>query len=222
MPSIRNDTRSAGGRAVRVPERAPWPHPFSRRAAITALVLLPLAARRGWAQPASKPMSGPPAWATPILLEGVPNLHRVEDNFLRSAQPSATGFRNLATAQGVRGVVSLRAFNADEPLARGLDLRLARFPIHTWDIKRARVVAALRAVRVASREASVLLHCQHGADRTGLVTALYRVLYQGWSKEDALDEMLHGNFGYHAVWGNIPAYIRNVDVGELKRKVGIN
>src|SRR5262249_39376969 len=172
---------------------------IDRRAVVTALALLPLAARRALAQPTAEPSPRPPTWATPILLEGVPNLHRVEDNFFRSAQPSATGFRNLAAVQGLRAVVSLRAFNADEPLARGLDLRLARFPIHTWDIKHAPVVAALRAVRVASREASVLLHCQHGADRTGLVTALYRVLYQGWSKEDALDEMLHGNFGYHAV-----------------------
>src|SRR5262245_45227280 len=222
MPSIRKDTRSAGRRAVRPPEGAVCPHPISRRAAMTPLALLPLAARPGWAQPASESASRPPTWATPVLVEGAPNLHRVEDNFLRSAQPSAAGFRNLATAQGVRAVVSLRAFNADEPLARGLDLRLARFPIHTWDINRARVVGALRAVRGASREAPVLLHCQHGADRTGLVTALYRVLYQGWSKEDALDEMLHGNFGYHAVWGNIPRLIRRMDVGQLRREVDVS
>jgi len=189
---------------------------------MTALVLLPLAARRGWAQAAAEPIPRPPTWATPIVLEGAPNLHRVEDKFFRSAQPSAAGFRNLAAAQGVRTVVSLRAFNADESLARGLDLRLARFPIHTWDIRRARVVAALRAVRAASREAPVLLHCQHGADRTGLVTALYRVLYQSWNKEDALDEMLHGNFGYHAVWGNIPRLIRRVDVEQLRREVDVS
>jgi len=40
----------------------------------------------------------------------------------------------------------------------------------------------------------------------------YRILYQGWSKVAALDEMQNGMFGYHAVWGNIPRFIRRVDV----------
>jgi len=63
------------------------------------------------------------------------------------------------------------------------------------------------------------LHCQHGADRTGLITALYRIVYQGWSKDQALEEMLQGGFGYHAVWGNIPDYIRNIDSAWLKQAV---
>ena len=196
----------------------------TRRSIVAGLTLLPLAPRRAAAQGvgAAGPGARPPEWAAPVSVDGAPNLHRVDTNFFRSAQPNAQGFRGLATEHGVRTVVSLRAFNADEPLARGLDLRLARFPIHTWDIRRARVVAALRAVRGASREAPVLLHCQHGADRTGLVTALYRVLYQSWNKEDALDEMLHGNFGYHAVWGNIPRLIRRVDVEQLRREVDVS
>ena len=31
-----------------------------------------------------------------------------------------------------------------------------------------------------------LIHCQHGADRTGLMSAMYRILEQGWTPEDAL------------------------------------
>jgi protein tyrosine/serine phosphatase len=154
-------------------------------------------------------------------LAGAPNLHRVEDNVFRGGQPDAQGFRGLATTHGVRTVISLRAFNADEALARGLDLTLVRFPIHTWNIERADVVAALRRLRRASQEAPVLLHCQHGADRTGLISALYRILYQSWSKDSALDEMQNGDFGYHAIWGNIPRFIRRVDVERLRRDVGI-
>lgn len=162
----------------------------------------------------------PAEWARPIEAVGVPNLHQVAGNFYRSAQPDAEGFRTLVTQYGVKSVVSLRAFNADEPLTRGLKLRLVRFKIHTWHIEREDVVGALRALRGAMKSAPVLLHCQHGADRTGLVTALYRVAYEGWSKQAATDEMLNGNFGYHAVWGNIPRYIRDVDIAQLKREVG--
>jgi protein tyrosine/serine phosphatase len=163
----------------------------------------------------------PPDWAEPVKLAGAPNLHRVEKNFFRSAQPDAQGFNGLATAYGVRTVVSLRAFNADEPLAQGLPLRLERFRINTWNIRRKDVIAALQALRRASREAPVLLHCQHGADRTGMITALYRILFQGWSRAAALDEMQNGKFGYHAVWGNIPRFIRRADVERLRRDVGV-
>jgi protein tyrosine/serine phosphatase len=181
-------------------------------------MLLPLAAGRSAARSGPRP----PAWAQPIALAGAPNLHRVEDNVFRGGQPDAQGFRGLATTYGVRTVISLRAFNADGPLARGLDLMLVRFPIHTWNIERADVVAALRRLRRASQEAPVLLHCQHGADRTGLISALYRILYQSWSKDSALDEMQNGNFGYHAIWGNIPRFIRRIDVEQLRRDVGIS
>ena len=187
----------------------------TRRAVVAALVGLPLT--RALAQETSRP----PEWAVPVALEGAPNLHRVEENFFRSAQPDATGFKGLATTHGVRTVLSLRAFNADEPLAAGLDLRLVRVRINTWNIKRADVVTALQRLRSASRDAPVLLHCQHGADRTGMISALYRILYQGWSKAAALEEMQNGMFGYHAVWGNIPRFIRRVDLEALRRDVAV-
>jgi len=194
----------------------------TRRSIVAGLTLLPLAPRRAAAQGvgAAGPGARPPEWAAPVSVDGAPNLHRVDTNFFRSAQPNAQGFRGLATEHGVRTVISLRAFNADEPLAQGLDLTLVRFPIHTWNVKRADVVAALQTLRRASGDAPVLLHCQHGADRTGLITALYRILYQGWSKDAALDEMRNGNFGYHAVWGNIPRFIRRADIERLRRDVG--
>jgi protein tyrosine/serine phosphatase len=71
------------------------------------------------------------------------------------------------------------------------------------------------------RRGPTLVHCEHGADRTGLVTALYRIAYQGWNKNAAIDELENGNFGFHDVWINIPAYIRNIDVPALRKKVGL-
>ncbi len=186
----------------------------TRRAVVAGMLGLPFA--NAFAQDTARPKE----WATPLALEGAPNLHQVEKNFFRSAQPDATGFKGLAS-HGVRTVISLRSFNADEPLAAGLDLKLERVRINTWNIKRKDVVAALQDLRRASRDAPVLLHCQHGADRTGMISALYRILYQGWSKVAALDEMQNGMFGYHAVWGNIPRFIRRVDVEELRRDVGV-
>ena len=93
--------------------------------------------------------------------------------------------------------------------------------IHTWHIEREDVVGALRTLRRAEKDGPVLLHCQHGADRTGLITALYRIAYEGWSKPAALEEMQKGQFGYHAVWGNIPRYIQKANIERLRREVGV-
>jgi protein tyrosine phosphatase (PTP) superfamily phosphohydrolase (DUF442 family) len=187
----------------------------TRRAVVTGLIGLPFA--EAFAQDGARPKE----WATPLALEGAPNLHQVDKNFFRSAQPDATGFKGLRITHGVRTVVSLRAFNSDEALARGLDLKLVQIRINTWNIEGEDVVAALQNLRRASRDAPVLLHCQHGADRTGMISALYRILYQGWSKAAALEEMQNGMFGYHAVWGNIPRFIGRVDVEKLRRDVGV-
>jgi hypothetical protein len=59
---------------------------------------------------------------------------------------------------------------------------------------------------------AVLVHCEHGGDRTGLIMALNRILYEGWWKEAAIAVMMNGGFGFQAVRGNIPALIRRVDV----------
>ena len=68
-------------------------------------------------------------------------------------------------------------------------------------------------------EGPVLIHCWHGSDRTGLVSALYRIVSQGWSKEDAIDELMHGGYGHHSLYKNIPEFIRHADVEEIKRQV---
>ena len=56
----------------------------------------------------------------------------------------------------------------------------------------------------------VLVHCQHGADRTGSMCALYRIMRQGWKVEDAITEMKDGGYGYHSIWCHLPRFIRKM------------
>ena len=65
----------------------------------------------------------------------------------------------------------------------------------------------------------VLLHCKHGADHTGMMTAIYRIVEQGWRKQDAIAEMTQGGFGYHPIWSNLIRYIEHMDVVDIQRKV---
>ncbi len=163
--------------------------------------------------------------APALQSEGVPNFHKVTKNFYRGGQPSPSGFEFLSRQCGIRTVISLRVVGRDELTTEGLSLplHLKRFPIHTWSIERdrANVVAALRALRLATLRGPTLLHCEHGSDRTGLVTALYRILYQHWSKRAALNEMKNGGFHFNKIWWNIPRFIKQVDVAQLRREVGV-
>jgi protein tyrosine/serine phosphatase len=79
------------------------------------------------------------------------------------------------------------------------------------------VVEALRIIRNSERP--ILIHCWRGSDRTGLVSAMYRIVFQGWSKDDAIDELMHGGYGYHFLYKNIPDFIRQVNIEEIKRQV---
>ena len=96
-----------------------------------------------------------------------------------------------------------------------------RVPINTWSIDDTKVLRALVAIREAEKQGPVLIHCMHGADRTGVVAAVYRMAVQGWSREAAMKEMMGPDYGYHKIWLNLPRYLRKVDVADLRRKAGL-
>ena len=56
----------------------------------------------------------------------------------------------------------------------------------------------------------IVVHCHQGSDRTGAVIAMYRIVFQKWAKEKALDEMENGGFGFHKRYSNIVHYIKGI------------
>ena len=148
----------------------------------------------------------PAAWAVKMERSGLPNLHRVDAKLYRSAQPTAEGMTNLV-ALGVKTVVNLRDNHSDADEIGGLPLAAKRIEIFTGNPKVEQVKAFL-AIMDDTNAVPVLVHCQHGADRTGTMCALYRILRQDWKVEDAIAEMKDGGYGYHSVWFNLPRFIR--------------
>ena len=160
----------------------------------------------------------PGHWAEPIELPGVPNLHRITPMLYRSEQPTALGMQNLEKL-GIRTIINLRAFNDDEEEVRGTNLRTERTKILTWRVDDKHVIEVMTMLK-KSENGPFLIHCQHGADRTGLMSAMYRMLEQNWSAEDALAELTGGGYGYHSMWRNIKRYVRSADVGALRAAIG--
>lgn len=161
----------------------------------------------------------PAEWAQPVALDGVPNLHRVTPGLYRSAQPTAEGMKNIEKL-GIKTVINLRSFHTDKDEIKGTALQGISIPINTWELSEQHVVQFLQAVTATNR-APVLVHCQHGADRTGTMCAMYRMAVQGWAREAAIREMTDGKFGFHAVWDNLIDFLKKVDVEAIRRKAGI-
>ncbi len=193
----------------------------------SAVALSILAASAAFAEPAPATAPTPPnahterpaSWATPLKMDGLPNLHRVSDTLFRSAQPTKQGMRNLSPLK-VKTVVNLRAFHSDRDELGDTKVGYEHIFMKTWHPEREDAVRFLKIVTDPSK-APVLVHCQHGADRTGTMCAIYRVAVQGWTKEEALREMTAGGFGYHEIWANLPPWFKDLDIEALRQEAGI-
>ena len=160
----------------------------------------------------------PEHWAAPLDRPGLPNLHRVTEALYRGAQPTGEGFRQLRN-MGIRTVVNLRDMHddagvTDEPMV------LKRIRFTTWWERQDQVVEFLRIV-TDSNNSPVFVHCLHGSDRTGMMLAAYRIVVQGWSKDEAIREMTEGGYGFHAGWANLIRFIRDMDVQKVRREAGL-
>ena len=160
-------------------------------------------------------------WAKPITLAGVPNLNQVTPVLFRSAQPDAAGFANLAKSLKIKTVIDLRESQTDAAYLGTSKIRPYYVPMNALHITTDEIVAALTLIKAHEGEGPILVHCQHGADRTGVVMAMYRIIYQGWSKQQAIDEMKNGGYNFHSIFFNIPTYIESADIPALKAALAI-
>ena len=158
----------------------------------------------------------PEKWAKPINSTYIENFYRIDDEFFRSGNPSSEAFRELE-ALGIMEVINLQTYHNDKDEAEGSAVELHRVKMNAHNIKEGDVIEVLRLIK--NRNGKILVHCKHGSDRTGLIVAMYRIVFQGWSKEDATDELINGGYGYHRIFRNIPKFIEKVDISRIKAEV---
>lgn len=127
--------------------------------------------------------------------------------------------RNLKQ-MGIETVVNLRSFHSDRDEIGDRGLGYEHIYMKAWHPEHKETVRFLQIVTNPKRT-PVLVHCQHGADRTGAMCALYRIVIQGWTKEEAIREMRDGGFGFHGVWENLLDWIEELDVETIERDAKI-
>ena len=146
--------------------------------------------------------------------EHVKRFFKVSENLFRSSQPSKKGFIELEK-KGIQTVINLRRLKDDKRKARHTNLILEHIRLKTKEINENDIFEVLKAIQKAKKP--ILIHCWHGSDRTGVVTAAYRVIYENWTKEQAIEEFRQAKFGYHEKWyPNLLTLISNLNVQKIR------
>lgn len=158
----------------------------------------------------------PEAWATKIEDCNLDNLYKLNDSIYRSEQPGKSEFDCLAK-NGFRSVLNLRSHHLDSGKIKGASLKPFNVKMVARSFTDNEIIEALRILK--DRPKPILVHCLHGSDRTGVVIAMYRIIFENWTREQALYELLNGGFGFHTKYTNITGYITNVDINLIKNIV---
>jgi protein tyrosine/serine phosphatase len=161
--------------------------------------------------------ASPRDWAVRIEKAGLPNLHRISKDLYGGGQPTAEGFRQLK-AMGVKTIINLRFFHSGQERIAGTDLAYEEVPMNVWHAEDEDAVRFLKLLANKKR-APFYFYCHLGADRTGLLCAVYRIVIQDWTKDEAIAEMTRGGFGFHGIFQNLVYYLRKLDVEKLKQQM---
>ena len=135
-----------------------------------------------------------------ILRRRFHNFHEIGEGAYRSNHPSYDRFRDYAQ-MGIKTVLNLRGVSKDPFHAfevewcKEFGLTLVSIQMYAQD---APSKAALNDLLDAfeTMERPFLVHCKSGADRTGLAAAIYKLIYEGATIEDAKDCL---RFKYHHI-----------------------
>ena len=149
----------------------------------------------------------------------LPNYSIVEDEALhRGGQPSNRGLQDL-TKNGIKTIINLRngffskktihEYNQDQ-------IRMIRLPFSPFEPQDKIMIEFLK-ILLNPKCRPAFVHCFHGADRTGAVCAIYRIIVQNWDKEKAIAEMKRR--GLHFWHTNMIEYIRKLDIESFKNQI---
>lgn len=129
-------------------------------------------------------------------LQSTNNFHAVVPGVVyRSAQPNANDIQTYVEQLGLRSIVNLRGshpgsawYNEEASAARAYGVELIDYPISgTRILPDDRLHALLALIEQAPKP--TLIHCEAGADRTGLAAALYLLAIHGSDFSTASSEL---------------------------------
>jgi len=133
----------------------------------------------------------------------------------RSGEMTAAGFREAVKLYHLRSIINLQDEYPDpelylayfttkrvreSELCRQLDVRYVYIPPdllprRELDTHQPKAIDQFLSVMDDKTNWPVLIHCRAGLHRTGIMTSLYRMEYEGWTRAQAIDELKANGFG---------------------------
>ena len=161
-------------------------------ALLMALALgAPIAAKGRAAEIAS------PAGAFDLSSIRIDNFGRVDPMYFRGAQPEGRDYADLA-ALGVKTIINLTSDDAqanEQAMAGQAGLKYLQIPMTTHEPPTAAKLAEFMKIVNDPASQPVYVHCVGGRHRTGVMTAAYRITQDGWTADQAFQEMKQYKFG---------------------------
>jgi protein tyrosine phosphatase (PTP) superfamily phosphohydrolase (DUF442 family) len=178
-------------------------------AAVVALILGFAASLPASSLNTSKDQTGPlPDKHSGEVQTTLPLFSRLNEQYARGSQPLRGGV-SLLKRLGVESIIDLRSpyEHTDEikSVAERVGIAYHWLPMSVWDPPSDE--QANEFVRLTREDSSgpFFVFCTDGVNRTGEMTAIYRISHDGWSAEQALKEM--DELGFNAYYYPLRNYV---------------
>jgi protein tyrosine/serine phosphatase len=175
--------------------------PLFRHAAITAVVLM-----------LALTSMTVPARMTDTDTAGLTlkNFGKVNDNYYRGEQPTRDEFAQLKRF-GIKTVIDLRKDSLREASdgARSAGLQYFNIPLLASRAATEEQTSYFLSLVNDPANWPVYVHCKGGRHRTGGMTAIYRITHDGWTADQAYEEMMKYDFN-NGIFGGPGAQKRYV------------
>jgi protein tyrosine/serine phosphatase len=184
---------------------------MTRRLAALSLALALLATGCAAHAPTHLTGSTGVVFAEPVpAVPGIVNFAWVGPGVARGEQPEEESLRWLRD-HGFRTVIDLRKGHDERAQVEKVGMTSILIPLRADLLgstapTEEQVRTFFDAVLDSTRR-PVFFHCRRGSDRTGMFAALYRIEVDGWSNDQAIEEMKA--YGYNGYYKALIGYVRN-------------
>ena len=121
----------------------------------------------------------------------LPLFHRVDENYVRGSQPARGGISALKRL-GVKTIVDLRSiYDYSEDVKETAEIAGLAYqwvPMSVWNPPTDDEARKFVSIVSDTTNGPFFVFCADGINRTGEMTAIYRVARDNWTVEKALDE----------------------------------
>jgi protein tyrosine/serine phosphatase len=135
--------------------------------------------------------------------QDLPNFHQINENLFRGGQPTAEGIKQLSEL-GIKTIVTFRDMREkiirEKQIAEENGLRFIHLHLSNWFAAEDSEIEKIIETITNPEHQPVFIHCKRGADRTGTVVAVYRMLFDGWTARQANREAKKFGIGWWQVW----------------------